>query len=233
MIFGLLAALVAGGSSPALAAHARPRGNGHCLQVAGRRVHAVRMIAKGQPCYLMARARVALVHRRSVRRPAAAAPTCPAASAPVEAANAAWAAATIECLVNRLRFAHGVAPLHPAAGLQAAAARHAGEMTTQHFFAHISPNGSTISARDFEAGYLNPNLAGWVVGENLAWGTLGRSTPEAILAAWEASPEHLANMLEARYSETGVAVVPALPVSEGEEVQGATYVQEFGSTTSQ
>jgi uncharacterized protein YkwD len=48
------------------------------------------------------------------------------------------------------------------------------------------------------------------------------------LAAWEASPEHLANMLEARYSETGVAVLAALPV-EGEGAPGATYVQEFGT----
>ena len=47
-----------------------------------------------------------------------------------------------------------------------------------------------------------------MIGENLAWGTLQLSTPQAIVAAWIASPGHLANILEAQYRETGIGVSP-------------------------
>ena len=229
MIFGLFVAFAGAAAPTALAGRVRPRGNGHCLQVAARRRDGTRMIVKGQPCYLMGRARIALVRRRHrTLHAAAVAPVCQAADVPVEASNVAASAATVECLVNRLRFAHGLQLLRADGGLAAAALRHADEMTQQHFFAHVSPDGSTITRRDLEAGYLTESDAGWVIGENLAWGTLGRSTPEAIVAAWEGSPEHLENMLDARYAQTGVAVVAATPL-ENEETAGATYVQEFGS----
>ena len=67
-----------------------------------------------------------------------------------------------------------------------------------------------------------------MIGENLAWGTLTLSTPEAIVKAWIASPEHLANILEAKYHDTGIDVEPEVPSSLAEGVQGALYTQEFG-----
>ena len=67
-----------------------------------------------------------------------------------------------------------------------------------------------------------------MIGENLAWGTYTLSTPQAIVEAWVASPGHLANILEARYTETGIGVDPAVPQSLGEGDPGATYAQEFG-----
>jgi uncharacterized protein YkwD len=178
----------------------------------------------------MARARIALVHRRRVTVHAASvAPVCPAADISVEASNVETASSIVECLVNRLRYDHGLSPLTRNARLAAAAQQHGQEMIDEHFFAHVSPDGSTISARDLESGYISEGDAGWVVGENLAWGTFDRSTPEAIVAAWEASPEHLANMLEGRYTDSAVAVLPAIPVEAEEPASGATYVQEFGT----
>ena len=70
--------------------------------------------------------------------------------------------------------------------------------------------------------------SGYVIGENLAWGTLGLATPQAIVEAWIASPGHLANILEGQYRDTGIAIVPATPPSLGEGEPGATYAQEFG-----
>ena len=68
-----------------------------------------------------------------------------------------------------------------------------------------------------------------MLGENLAWGTYELGTPKAIVAAWIASPPHLANILEARYTETGIGITPAVPSSSlGEGAPGATYAQEFG-----
>jgi uncharacterized protein YkwD len=77
-------------------------------------------------------------------------------------------------------------------------------------------------------GYVPSPTDGYVIGENLAWGTLGLATPESIVQAWIASPGHLANILEGQYRQTGVAVVPAAPPSLADGQSGATYAQEFG-----
>ncbi|HEX4627163.1 MAG TPA: CAP domain-containing protein, partial [Gemmatimonadales bacterium] len=73
----------------------------------------------------------------------------------------------------------------------------------------------------------NKNV-GYVIGENLAWGTLGAATPQAIVNAWIASPGHLANMLDTQYTETGIGVTPQVPPSRAGGESGATYAQEFG-----
>ena len=59
-------------------------------------------------------------------------------------------------------------------------------------------------------------------------GHLQLSTPQAIVAAWIASPGHLANILEAQYDDTGIGITPAVPPSLGAAPPGATYAQEFG-----
>jgi uncharacterized protein YkwD len=69
---------------------------------------------------------------------------------------------------------------------------------------------------------------GYVIGENIAWGTLGLATPKAIVEAWMASPGHRANILDASYRDTGIGVVAAVPDSMGEGQDGAIYTQDFG-----
>ena len=60
-------------------------------------------------------------------------------------------------------------------------------------------------------GYISSSRVGYEVGENIAWGTLYLATPRAIVAAWMASPGHRANILDARYRETGIGVSPHPP----------------------
>jgi uncharacterized protein YkwD len=134
----------------------------------------------------------------------------------------------ILCLVNRERAEHSVAPLTADAHLQQAAEGHCSEMISADYFAHVAPNGETPVDRIKQTGYIANPADGYVVGENLAWGTYVLSTPKAIVEAWIASPGHLANILESRYTETGIAVAPAVPQSLGEGNPGATYAQEFG-----
>jgi uncharacterized protein YkwD len=134
----------------------------------------------------------------------------------------------IQCLVNKQRAQHGEAPLLASAQLQAAAQSHAEDMIANDYFEHVSPSGVTPVDRMRASGYIPNEQVGYVVGENLAWGTLSLSTPQAIVAAWVASPGHLANILENQYVETGIAVVPSVPVSLAEGAAGATYAQEFG-----
>jgi uncharacterized protein YkwD len=69
---------------------------------------------------------------------------------------------------------------------------------------------------------------GYTLGENIAWGTLSLATPSSIVAAWIASPEHLANILNGAYRDTAVGVAPAAPPSRAEGQRGAVYTQEFG-----
>jgi uncharacterized protein YkwD len=136
-------------------------------------------------------------------------------------------AATL-CLVNQERARNGVLPLQANAQLAAAALEHDEEMVGQDFFAHVSPNGSTPVDRVHTNGYIPNEQVGYTVGENIAWATLQLSTPAAIVAAWIASPEHLANILNAEYKETGVAIVPAVPSSLAQGEPGAIYAQTFG-----
>jgi uncharacterized protein YkwD len=145
------------------------------------------------------------------------------------AANVALVRAAVLCLVNVVRARHGEDPLQSNRPLEAAAESHGREMVAANYFDHVSPSGVTPVDRVREAGYIPDSEVGYVVGENLAWGTLSLSTPEAIVNAWVASPEHLANILEARYRDTGIDVEPTVPSSLADGVEGGLYTQEFGT----
>jgi uncharacterized protein YkwD len=143
-------------------------------------------------------------------------------------ANLPLVRAAVLCLINTERAEHGEEPLQSDSRLEAAAASHGQEMLAVNYFDHVSPSGVTPVDRVREAGYFPNSEVGYIVGENLAWGTLSLSTPEAIVKAWIASPEHLANILEAKYRDTGIDVQPAVPQELAEGVEGGLYTQEFG-----
>lgn len=145
-----------------------------------------------------------------------------------EAGNLPQVREAVFCLVNQVRAQHGIAPLRNNAILDRAAEEHGQELVSRDYFAHISPEGLTPVDRIRSDGYIPSPSDGYVIGENLAWGTLSLSTPASIVTAWVGSPGHLANILEANYVDTGIAVVAAAPPSLAEGQRGATYSQEFG-----
>lgn len=145
-----------------------------------------------------------------------------------ESGNVALVRAAVLCLINRQRAEHGESPLTPNAELEQAAEGHAQEMVSADYFDHVSPSGLTPVGRVRADGYIPSPMVGYVIGENLAWGTLSLATPEAIVAAWLASPGHLANILESQYEETGVGVATQAPAMLANGAPGATYAQEFG-----
>ncbi|MHB8531896.1 MAG: CAP domain-containing protein [Solirubrobacteraceae bacterium] len=147
------------------------------------------------------------------------------------AANLGLARAAVLCLINRVRAEHRMAPLAASPQLEAAAEEHCAELISDDYFAHVSPGGETPVDRIRSAGYIPNSSVGYVIGENLAWGTYTLSTPQAIVSAWVASPGHLANILESQYRETGIGITPSVPQSLGEGNPGATYAQEFGVIT--
>ena len=79
------------------------------------------------------------------------------------------------------------------------------------------------------SGYISNPQGGYVVGENIAWGTLWLATPRSIVNAWMASPAHRANILDGAFRETGVGVEPRPPASLAEGQAGALYTQDFGA----
>ncbi|MGC2373958.1 MAG: CAP domain-containing protein, partial [Solirubrobacteraceae bacterium] len=136
-------------------------------------------------------------------------------------------AATL-CLVNQERARQDELPLSVNAQLGHAAQLHSQDMLQDDYFAHIAPSGETPFERVKASGYIPNSEVGYTVGENLAWGTLYLATPSSIVAAWIASPEHLANILTADYRDTAISVAPAAPASLAGGQAGATYTQEFG-----
>jgi uncharacterized protein YkwD len=153
---------------------------------------------------------------------------CQNTEAMPEGGNVPLVREAVMCLINRVRAEHSLAPLKQSAQLEAAAEDHDAEMLQVDYFAHVAPDGETPVERIRKTGYIASESDGYVIGENLAWGTYSLATPKAIVEAWVASPGHLANILESRYTETGIGIVPAVPHSLAEGNPGATYAQEFG-----
>jgi uncharacterized protein YkwD len=148
-----------------------------------------------------------------------------------EPGNLALVRASVLCLINRERASNGEQPLVASAQLEGAAEAHNKDMIAADYFEHVSPNGETPVDRVRAMGYIPGPPAGYIIGENLAWGTFSLATPQAIVAAWIASPGHLANILESQYQDTGIAVVPEVPAALAGGAPGATYAQEFGVIT--
>ena len=156
---------------------------------------------------------------------------CQDAQLTPEPGNLPLVRAAVLCLINRERAQNGEQPLGLDTRLEAAAEAHVGDMIGADYFEHISPSGSTPVDRVREAGYVPNSQVGYAIGENLAWGTLSLSTPQAIVSAWMASPGHLANILESQYRDTAIAIEPQVPAALADDASGATYAQEFGVVT--
>ena len=152
---------------------------------------------------------------------------CPDANLMPRPGNLERIDTAVVCLVNEMRESHGESPLQPNAQLQAAAQGHSAQMGAEDYFEHVGPDGETPLQRMRASGYV-PGGAGYAVGENIAWGTLSLATPKAIVESWVHSPEHLANMLDASFRDTGVGISTHPPASLANGQEGAIYTQDFG-----
>ena len=138
-------------------------------------------------------------------------------------------AATL-CLVNVQRARHGERALRPNADLNRSAAAHSEDMVARNYFDHTSPAGETLLDRIKASTYLPPR-AGYVVGENIALGTMQLATPGAIVASWMKSPGHRANILNADFRDSGIGVVARAPRRYSQGQPGATYTEQFGAVS--
>ena len=132
------------------------------------------------------------------------------------------------CLVNRERLSHGEGALKPDSQLQNAAQGHSQDMAAGDYFEHTGRGGSTPVSRMRQAGYIFSSHIGYAVGENIAWATLGLATPQAIVTGWMSDVGHRANILEAKFRDTGIGVSPHPLSSLAHGQAGAIYTQDFG-----
>jgi uncharacterized protein YkwD len=96
------------------------------------------------------------------------------------------------------------------------------------YFEHVGRRGDTPLSRMRAAGYIYNSQVGYEIGENIGWGTLWLATPRSIVAAWMASPDHRANILDARFRDTAIGVSPHPLSSFARGQAGGIYTEDFG-----
>jgi uncharacterized protein YkwD len=184
------------------------------------------MFSRRRAATLLATAVVALAAPAGAHASAQTA-ACPGADLVPAAGNLAQVSQATLCLLNDERGAAGLRPLAYSAALTTPSAGYSTKMVTENFFAHESPDGSTLTSRLTATGYIDPD-GDWFVGENLAWGQGDLATARNIAVAWMNSPGHRHNILEPDFTEVGIGIVPGTP---GDPSWGATYTTDFGNVS--
>lgn len=126
----------------------------------------------------------------------------------------------VECLVNEQRAGAGLAALGHDRRLARAARQFSSAMVRERFFAHVSPDGSTLSARARAAGYRGDAL-----GETIGWGAGSLATPAAIVRAWMESPPHHEILMSGAFRRIGLGVALGSPQGAS---GAATVTADFG-----
>jgi uncharacterized protein YkwD len=184
------------------------------------------MFSRRRAVTLLATAVVALAAPAGAHASAQTA-ACAGADLLPDAGNLAQVGQATLCLLNDERATAGLRPLAYSAALTQPSAVYSTRMVGENFFAHESPDGSTLESRLTAARYIAPD-GDWFVGENLAWGQGNLATARSIAIAWMNSPGHRHNILEPEFTEVGIGIVPGTP---GDPSWGATYTTDFGDVS--
>jgi uncharacterized protein YkwD len=111
--------------------------------------------------------------------------------------------------MNTLRATQGASALSLDSKLTAIAQAYSDRMAREGFFAHVSPDGSTLRSRVTAAGY-----AFKVLGENLGAAATALAAHETI----EDSPAHRDNILQREFTRVGIGIARRQRSSGSEEV---------------
>lgn len=125
-----------------------------------------------------------------------------------------------------MRAAYGLRRLRRNRRLSRAAVGHARDMLRRRYFAHRSPEGTSVLARVRRAGYGFEGeavLAGELLGLGFA-GTPWPLTPRGLVRKWLASPSHRRVLVSRRYRELGIGTV----FFRWGPVQAFVVVADFG-----
>jgi len=120
-------------------------------------------------------------------------------------------------LVNQQRVRGGLRPLKFSARLAVIARGHSYDMAMRHYLAHNSPDGVAPADRVSGVG-----IGYHAIGENIYMDDNAdpADLPRRAMNGWLKSPEHLANIVSGKFTETGVGIA--------QSADGRTYVtQDF------
>jgi len=120
-------------------------------------------------------------------------------------------------LVNQERARGGLRPLKFSPRLAVIARGHSYDMAMRHYLAHSSPDGVAPADRISGVG-----IGYRAVAENIYMDDYADSAdvPRRAMNGWLKSPEHLANIVSGKFTETGVGIA--------QSADGSTYVtQDF------
>ncbi len=153
-------------------------------------------------------------------------PSCAYANLRPTVADTALIDGATLCLIDQVRAAYRLRPLHVNRELQAVAGKQVTEMVRDDYFGDNSPSGQT-PGRLIAALPYGAHASSLATAQNLGWGTRSAATPAGILTAWMRSPPHRKVILTGAFRDVGVGVSPAVPSILGHGARGATYAVEF------
>jgi uncharacterized protein YkwD len=120
-------------------------------------------------------------------------------------------------LANAARRDEGCRPLTLDHSLVEAAGSHASDMVRRHYLDHTNPDGQSPGDRMKAAGFQG---SGW--GENIA---AGYDSAQQVFNAWMNSDAHRANILNCKFTKTGIGFDPGQVKSQWGT---GSWVQAFG-----
>jgi uncharacterized protein YkwD len=183
------------------------------------------MRGRDAPCIALTAALVVLAAIPA----AAGAATCAHRDDPASSLSLQDRRAALLCVVDAERAARGLPVVHENTQLSRAAQKHAADMVARQFFSHVTPGGATLGDRVRATGYLR-GRRDWGLGEALAWAQVPLDSPASLVRSWLDSPPHRAILLDRRYRDVGIGVVPGL--TQESTLPGATAVLDFGFRSS-
>ncbi len=162
------------------------------------------------------------------RAKVAPAASCAGAQTPPNGANSALVDAATLCLMNQIRVANGLRPLHRNGALAAVATGQVRDMIRGDYFGDQSLSGQSPFARIRASSYrlARPPMR-LTAAQNIGWGTGPNATPAGIVQAWMESPPHRAIILSGAYRDAGVGVIASVPAQFSSGWNGGTYAVEF------
>jgi uncharacterized protein YkwD len=153
-------------------------------------------------------------------------PSCAYANLRPTAADTALIDGATLCLIDQVRAAYRLRPLHANRELQAVAGKQVTDMVRDDYFGDDSPSGQT-PGRLIAALPYGAHASSLATAQNLGWGTRSAATPAGIVTAWMRSTPHRKVILTSAFRDVGIGVSPAVPSILGHGARGATYAVEF------
>jgi uncharacterized protein YkwD len=127
---------------------------------------------------------------------------------------------SLPCLVNGVRARHGLPVLKESTRLDRSARLRGLAIRRCAEFSH------TACGQPFRAVFVRAGYRGHELGENLAWGSGRLGGGASTFAAWRASPDHRANLLDRSWRHVGVARIHAKRLFGASNV--TVWVMQFG-----